>query len=84
LTAQRAALGGFDYFATTLSISPHKDAALLHALALESQRTLALESQHALALPLDLKKRGGFARSVELSRELNLYRQRYCGCLAGK
>ncbi len=65
----------FDYFCTTLTISPLKDAQLLNRLGQQ------LEAQYRLRfLPSDFKKRGGYLRSTELSREYGLYRQDYCGC----
>lgn len=68
---------GFDWFCTTLSISPHKDAEKINEIG------FALENEYAAStrwLPSDFKKRGGFKRSLELSRKYNLYRQDYCGC----
>lgn len=74
-TARRAAAGSFDYFCTTLSISPHKDADLLMKLGEE------LAGQYGVAyLPSDFKKKNGYKRSIELSSEYDLYRQNYCGC----
>ena len=74
-TARRAAEGGFDWFCTTLSVSPHKDAARLNAIAAE------LAARYGVpALPADFKKREGYKRSIELSRRFALYRQDYCGC----
>lgn len=67
---------GFDYFTTTLSISPHKNADKLNEIG------AALERQTGVAyLYSDFKKRGGYQRSIQLSREYDLYRQDYCGCL---
>lgn len=66
---------GFAYFATTLSISPHKDAARINAIG------EALEAEYGVKhLPSDFKKHGGFARSLALSAQHGLYRQDYCGC----
>ena len=66
----------FDYFCTTLSISPHKDAALLMQLG------EALAEKYGVSyLPSDFKKRDGYKRSIALSKEYGLYRQDYCGCL---
>jgi predicted adenine nucleotide alpha hydrolase (AANH) superfamily ATPase len=66
---------GFDYFTTTLSVSPHKDAAALNELG----GGLALK--HGVKfLFADFKKRNGYRRSVELSEQYGLYRQSYCGC----
>ena len=75
-TARRAAQGGYDYFCTTLSISPHKDAGLLMAIG----EKLA-EEYHISYLPSDFKKKNGYKRSIELSAEYRLYRQNYCGCI---
>ena len=73
--AEYAAANGFDWFTTTLSISPHKDAARLNAIGLE------LEKEYGVRwLPSDFKKKEGYKRSLELSREYGLYRQAYCGC----
>ena len=74
-TAQIAAERGFDVFCTTLSVSRHKDAVLLNAIG-ES----AAKEYGAVWLPSDFKKRNGENRSVELSEQLGIYRQLYCGC----
>lgn len=73
--ARVAAEGGFDYFATTLSVSPHKDAALLGRIGEEMEARYGVKH-----LPSDFKKKEGYKRSVVLSREFELYRQDYCGC----
>lgn len=65
-----------DYFTTTLSISPMKDAHILNEIG----EKLARE-YHVAYLNSDFKKKNGYKRSVELSREYNLYRQNYCGCI---
>ena len=75
-TAQRAAEGGFDYFATTLTISPMKNAQLINDIG----KTIA-EKYSVKWLPSDFKKKGGYKRSIELSKIYNLYRQNYCGCV---
>lgn len=75
-TARRAKEGEFDYFCTTLSISPHKDAALLMRLG------EALAEKYGVSyLPSDFKKQDGYKRSIALSKEYGLYRQDYCGCI---
>ena len=74
-TAATARENRFDAFATVLTISPKKDAALINRLG-----TLAGEEFGVEYVPTDLKKKEGFKRSVELSREYGLYRQDYCGC----
>jgi predicted adenine nucleotide alpha hydrolase (AANH) superfamily ATPase len=74
-TARKSADDNFDLFATTLTISPHKNSAVINRTA---EETGVLHG----AKPLlgDFKKKDGFKRSTELSRELGLYRQKYCGC----
>lgn len=73
--AALAADGGFDYFTTTLSISPMKNAAKLNEIG------LSLEKEYGVNyLFSDFKKKNGYKRSIELSREYGLYRQDYCGC----
>lgn len=74
--AQEARARGMDYFTTTLSISPHKDAGRLATIGAE----LAQRYQVPYLFS-DFKKRGGYQRSIELSRRYALYRQDYCGCL---
>ncbi len=78
-TARRAAQAGYDYFATTLSISPLKNAAKLNEIG----EALAAE-YHVPWLPSDFKKKNGYKRSVELSNIHQLYRQDYCGCVYSK
>lgn len=78
-TARLAAERGFDYYCTTLSVSPHKDAGRINDIG----RAMG-EKYGVRWLPSDFKKRGGYQRSIELSRELELYRQDYCGCLYSK
>ena len=74
-TAEVAENGGYDYFATTLTVSPHKNAAWLNALGFE-----AADGRAVKYLPSDFKKKGGYKRSVELSVSYGLYRQNFCGC----
>ena len=74
--AKLAAEGGYDYFTTTLSISPLKNAQALNEIGQELAKSY--EVSH---LPSDFKKRGGYQRSIELSREYELYRQNFCGCV---
>ena len=70
---------GFDYFTTTLSISPHKNAAKLNEIG------LAVGNEYNIPyLPSDFKKKNGYKRSIELSKEHSLYRQDYCGCVYSK
>ena len=70
---------GFDYFTTTLSISPYKDAERLNNIGLD----ISKESK-ATWLYSDFKKKNGYKRSIELSNQYNLYRQNYCGCIYSK
>lgn len=65
-----------DYYTTTLSISPLKNAELLNKIGKEEGDAIGVTH-----LPSDFKKRGGYARSIELSKEYNLYRQNFCGCV---
>ena len=74
-TARKAAGLGFDYFCTTLTISPLKNAQLLNEIGQEMG-----ERYDIPFLPSDFKKRGGDQRSIELSKEYGFYRQDYCGC----
>lgn len=74
-TADEAERRGFDYFATTLTISPQKSSAALNAIG----EKLA-EGRKVKWLHSDFKKRGGYLRSCELAREHELYRQNFCGC----
>jgi predicted adenine nucleotide alpha hydrolase (AANH) superfamily ATPase len=77
--AQYARRGGFDYFTTTLTISPLKNAQKLNEIGFK----VAGETG-TVWLPSDFKKKGGFQRSTELSSEYGLYRQNYCGCVFSK
>ena len=78
-TAELAAKLGADYFTTTLSISPYKNAQKLGEIASELSQIYGVE-----ALPSDFKKKGGYKRSIELSAQYGLYRQDYCGCVYSK
>ena len=77
--AQEAARLRFDYYTTTLSISPMKNASLLNQLGEEIGREFGVAH-----LPSDFKKKDGYKRSVQLSKEYDLYRQDYCGCAFSK
>ena len=74
--AEYAAAHGYDYFTTTLSISPHKDATKINTIGFDLEKKMTV-----CFLPADFKKNNGFKRSLELSAEYNLYRQDYCGCI---
>lgn len=78
-TAELAKQKDFDYFTTTLTISPLKNAAKLNEIGEK------LSQEYGVSwLPSDFKKRGGYQRSIELSKEYDLYRQDYCGCMFSK
>lgn len=74
-TAEKAQAENYDYFTTTLSISPLKDAQLLNAIGRELSEKTGVPYLYS-----DFKKRNGYRRSVELSAIYGLYRQDYCGC----
>lgn len=74
-TADQANAGEYDYFCTTLTVSPYKNADVLNELGDEMSRSYAVQYLFS-----DFKKRDGYKRSIELSKEYNLYRQDYCGC----
>lgn len=75
-TARAAKEHGFEYFTTTLSVSPHKNAENLNRIG-----KAAGEKYGVNYLMADFKKKNGYLRSLQLSREYDLYRQDYCGCL---
>ncbi len=77
--ARLAAQGGYDYYTTTLSISPLKNAQVLAEVAMEMGETYGVRW-----LPSDFKKKEGYKRSIQLSAEYDLYRQNYCGCVFSK
>ena len=81
-TAAEAASGGFEYMATTLTLSPQKDPVRLNRIGKNypSIPTVAAEAHGVLWLPSDFKKRNGYLRSVEITRAYGMYRQNYCGC----
>lgn len=74
-TALLAKENGFDYFTTTLSVSPHKNAPLLNRIGEKLSEEKGIKYLYA-----DFKKKEGYKRSIILSKEYNLYRQDYCGC----
>ncbi len=78
-TAEKAKAEGFDYFCTTLSISPLKDSQIINKIGYETAEKFGVKW-----LPSDFKKKEGYKRSIELSREYNLYRQNFCGCAYSK
>ncbi|MBR1931775.1 MAG: epoxyqueuosine reductase QueH [Lachnospiraceae bacterium] len=78
-TAERARISGYDYFATTLTISPLKNAQKINEIGQEIAKEVGVAW-----LPSDFKKKNGYKRSVELSTQYELYRQDYCGCAFSK
>ena len=74
-TARMARDRQFDAFAAVLTVSPHKDAAMVNRLGIEAGEEFGVEY-----VPTDLKKQDGFKRSVKLSKQYGIYRQDYCGC----
>ncbi len=74
-TAETASMSGFDTFGTTLTVSPYKNFELINKIGMQ------LGMRYGLSyLGEDFKEQGGYQRSIELSRQYNLYRQHYCGC----
>jgi len=78
LSAKLAQNQGCEYFATTLTTSPHKNADLINQIGSKIKR------KNLRYLPTDFKQNGGYARSVELSKQMGIYRQNYCGCMFSK
>ena len=75
-TAELAVRKGFDYFTTTLSISPMKNAQKLNEIGARLEKEYGVHYLFS-----DFKKKNGYKRSIELSGEYGLYRQDYCGCV---
>ena len=75
-TALAAKEHGYDFFTTTLTVSPHKNAENLNRIGQEVSHETGMPF-----LPADFKKRSGYLRSLELSKEYSLYRQDWCGCV---
>ena len=78
-TAEFAALNGFEYFATTLSVSPHKDAKKINKLG-----GMIGDMYMVGFYSADFKKKDGFKIAARMSQEAKLYRQDYCGCVYSK
>ena len=78
-TADKAKELNMDYFATTLTVSPLKNAQMLNQIGILEQERTGINY-----LPSDFKKKGGYLRSIELSKTYQLYRQNYCGCKYSK
>lgn len=75
-SARAAAAGGYEYFTTTLSVSPYKNAAKLNSIGADLSRKYGVKYLYS-----DFKKKNGYKRSIELSKQYGLYRQNYCGCI---
>ena len=78
-TARKAKKLGFEYFGTTLTVSPHKNSNQINTLG-----GIIANKYNLNFLYSDFKKKDGYKKSIELSKEYNLYRQDYCGCLYSK
>lgn len=78
-TAEYAKKNGFQFFTTTLSISPYKNAEKLNEIGGELGEKFGIDYLYS-----DFKKKNGYKRSIELSKQYNLYRQDYCGCIFSK
>lgn len=78
-TAQEAKKGKYDYFTTTLTISPLKNAQIINTIGQDISSTYGVKYLFS-----DFKKKEGYKRSIVLSEEYNLYRQNYCGCVFSK
>jgi len=84
-TALFAKQNHIDFFTSTLSISPYKDALKINTLGKEIEQQIASENSFSpIYLYSDFKKKNGFKRSIEISEEYNMYRQDYCGCIYSK
>ncbi len=77
-TMKKAEEKGYEYFGTSLTISPYKVASWINEIG------LSLETSKTKFLPADFKKKNGYKTSIELSKKYNLYRQDYCGCIYSK
>ena len=78
-TAKKAKTLNYNYFCTTLTVSPYKNSELINKIGKEKQ-----EKYNINWLYSDFKKNNGYKRSIELSKKYNLYRQNYCGCVYSK
>ena len=78
-TAITAKKNNFDYFGTTLTVSPYKNSQVLNKIGEEISKSLNIKYLYS-----DFKKKEGYKKSIELSKKYNLYRQNYCGCIYSK
>ena len=79
MTAKKAKENKYDFFGTTLTVSPYKNSQVLNQIGEELQEEYDIKYLYS-----DFKKNNGYKRSIELSHEYNLYRQDYCGCIYSK
>lgn len=75
-TAKKAKFLGYDYFGTTLTVSPYKLSNVINEIGLDLEKKYDIKF-----LVSDFKKNNGYKNSIELSKKYNLYRQNYCGCI---
>ena len=78
-TAKMAKELGYDYFCTTLTVSPYKNSYVINEIGEKLQKEFLIQWLYS-----DFKKKDGYKKSIELSKKYNLYRQNYCGCLFSK
>ena len=78
-TAKLAKENNYDYFCTTLSVSPHKNSNMINQIGKELEKKYQIKWLYS-----DFKKKDGYKKSIELSKKYNLYRQNYCGCVFTK
>lgn len=78
-TARKAKALNYDYFCTTLTVSPYKNAKLINEIGLKNSKKYQIKWLYS-----DFKKDNGYKHSIELSKQYNLYRQDYCGCIYSK
>lgn len=78
-TAKTAKENNFDYFTTTLSVSPYKNSNLINEIGENLEKEYNVKWLYS-----DFKKKDGYKKSIELSKKYNLYRQNYCGCIYSK
>ncbi|CDF11881.1 putative uncharacterized protein [Mycoplasma sp. CAG:776] len=78
-TALTAKEQEYDYFGTTLTVSPHKNSSMINEIGVKISNDLNIKYIYG-----DFKKNDGYKKSIEFSKKYNLYRQDYCGCLYGK
>ena len=78
-TAALAKSQNYEYFGTTLTVSPHKNSGQINKIGAFLEKKYDVKYLYS-----DFKKQNGYQKSVDLSKEYNLYRQNYCGCLYGR